>query len=229
MLNDGQELSSPTTVTAKEQPAGRGQKGNTWFTPPGANLTLTTYFKPHQLHPENQFSICELAALSSVYILSPLVPDPALLKLKWPNDIYYKDMKLGGILIEHSVTGRYIDHTLLGIGININETAFPEDLPNPVSLRMITGEAYSIDDILDKYLEAFDKLSRLLNSTNGREQLHREYLDLLYRKDERHSFESNQVRFIGTIRDVLPSGLLYIEHLSGVFKTYAFKEISFII
>lgn len=228
-LAEGVAIESPTTVVAKEQPSGRGQKGNTWFTPPKCNITLTTYFRPHELHPEDQFSICELAALCSVYLLRDWVPEVGKLKLKWPNDIYYGDCKLGGILIEHSVTGPYIDHTLIGIGININEQIFPSDLPNPISLRMLTGETYCIDDLIAQYMTVFDDLSKLLNSHNGRDQLHQEYLMLLYRKNEVHRFVSEAVEFEGEIVDVLPGGLLCLRHSTGAVKEYAFKEISFVI
>ncbi|MDY6121968.1 MAG: biotin--[acetyl-CoA-carboxylase] ligase [Porphyromonas sp.] len=229
LLVEGGSLCSPTTVVAQAQPQGRGQQGNTWYTPDGQNLTLTTYLRPHTLHPSEQFAVSELAALSAFDTVSPYLPQPEALRIKWPNDLYYQDNKLGGILIEHSITASLIDHSLIGIGINVNEESFPNSLPNPVSVRQIVGYELPIEELLKRYCALIDSSLPLLDTPDGRDQLHRSYVARLYRRDGYHLYTSQGRTFRARIEDVLPSGLISLVDEGGVRTTYAFKQLQFVL
>jgi BirA family biotin operon repressor/biotin-[acetyl-CoA-carboxylase] ligase len=135
-----QNLPECSVVITNRQTAGRGQPGNTWETEPGKNLTFSIVFFPEMVPATSQFIISKTVAVAIVTSLEKYIRP---VEIKWPNDIYYKNKKLGGILIENSLQGSSISQTIAGIGINVNQTSFPENLPNPVSVKMITG--YNVD------------------------------------------------------------------------------------
>ncbi|MDE5927427.1 MAG: biotin--[acetyl-CoA-carboxylase] ligase, partial [Duncaniella sp.] len=124
-----------TVVMAREQTAGRGQRGNSWEAEPGCNITLSLLLRPEGLHPARQFVISQAVSLAIADLVSHFVAAPV--SIKWPNDIYVDDRKICGILIENTITGTSIDRTIVGIGLNVNQTEFRSDAPNPVSMRQL--------------------------------------------------------------------------------------------
>jgi BirA family biotin operon repressor/biotin-[acetyl-CoA-carboxylase] ligase len=126
-----------TIIYTNFQSAGKGQKGNKWVSEDGKNLLLSIILFPDMIRPEKQFCISMAISLGICDFLKGLIP---VCKIKWPNDIYAGDDKIAGILIENSIIGSYIESTVAGIGLNINQVNFPAFLPNPVSLKLITGK-----------------------------------------------------------------------------------------
>ena len=220
------ELPTPVLVWCHTQTAGRGQRGNSWESEPGKNITASLLFHPDNYPAIDQFAISEAIAIAiSDFLLSQGV-EP---KIKWPNDIYVGDKKICGILVEHVVTGRNISRTIAGFGININQKEFLSDAPNPVSLSLITGKEYSLEECVEK-LSGY--LVAALQSLGNKEELHSSFLSRLWRKDGKcHRFydRKNHRPLMGKIMGVRPQGILEVEDEEGRKEEYAFKEIEFIL
>ena len=212
-------------VIADFQTAGRGQMGNGWFSDSGKNLLLSMVVYPEMLPANEQFIISRIASLAVKNCLDQFVDD---IRIKWPNDIYWKDKKIAGMLIENDVQGRYIQNSVIGIGININQQSFPEDLPNPVSLRQITGTDNDIDNIADIFVREFFLLYREFQDGKTA-QIEDEYMLDLYRVNDYYWFKDESGNFKAKIKEVLPSGHLMLETMTeGDVRQYAFKEVAFI-
>ena len=226
IANHEKELNGLTLVYSYAQTAGRGQRGNSWESEPGKNITASIFFTPKNYEAARQFHISEAIALAIVDFLLEFGVEA---KIKWPNDIYVGDRKICGILVEHSVIGRNISRTIAGFGINMNQTLFLSDAPNPVSLSMLTGLSYDINEsvrLLSKKLEEY------LEKLDAPEKLHAEFLELVWRKDgEFHDFfdRGRSERIKGKIEDVRPDGLLVVTTERGEKREYAFKEVEFIL
>ncbi|SQH73721.1 Bifunctional protein BirA [Porphyromonas crevioricanis] len=227
-LARGVRYSSPTTIVVDAQPGGRGQQGNTWYTPRGENITLTTYLETN-LKATEQFFISELVALVALETVKTYLPESDKLSLKWPNDLYYGDRKLGGILIEHSITGDGLDYSLLGVGINVNETSFPTNLPNPISIRQISGYSHDITTLVEHYCQTLDLYVAMLETAKGLDCLHQEYLCHLYRREGYHPYVGGGSQFFARIERVLPNGLICLEEEGGQRRMFAFKELQFVL
>lgn len=130
-------LPSPTMVVAREQTAGRGQRGNSWESEPGANLTFSVFVRLPEFPARRQFAVSEAVALA---VADTLGVFGVQAKVKWPNDIYVGDRKICGILIEHALMGAELMHTVIGVGINVNQKRFLSPAPNPVSMRQLLGK-----------------------------------------------------------------------------------------
>ena len=212
-------------VIAEFQSAGRGQMGNGWSSEVGKNLLLSIVIYPDGLLANEQFIISRMASLAVKNCLDQFVDD---IRIKWPNDIYWKDKKIAGMLIENDVQGRYIQNSVIGIGININQQGFPEDLPNPVSLRQITGTDNDIDNIADIFVREFFLLYREFQDGKTT-QIEDEYMLDLYRVNDYYWFKDEGGSFKAKIKEVMPSGHLVLETMDeGDLRQYAFKEVSFI-
>lgn len=231
LISNLPSLPSPTTVCAYAQTSGRGQRGNSWHAAAGMNLTLSTFFKPNGLPSSQAFTMNILASLTVMSaIIETLGEDVRKhLSVKWPNDVYYDDQKIAGILIEQSFTDRHVDYAIIGVGININEDKFPESLPNPISLYGITGEQYPIKLILEHYIRAFDGLAPLTRRVADRDRLLKAYLGVLYRRENEHRWRDADGEFVARISGIGPMGrlLLQVEGEEEV-RRYTFKEVAYI-
>ena len=148
----GAEAAHGTVVMAREQTAGRGQRGNSWEAEPGMNITLSLMLHPKGLPPARQFVISRAVSLAIVGMLDKYVDD---VTIKWPNDIYIGDRKICGILIENTITGSTINRCIVGIGLNVNQTEFRSDAPNPVSLcQLMHGTVFDIDSLAEDMVSA---------------------------------------------------------------------------
>lgn len=216
-------------VMARSQTAGRGQRGNSWFTSPAANLTCSLLLRSGSIAPQEQYAVSELIAYGLLKTIARYLDNDEqkrLLRIKWPNDIYYGERKIAGILIEHSITGERIDYSIAGIGLNLNEEHFPEDLPNPVSLKQVTGQTYDPEEVLRRLLRRYGFMLEDFLMGNYAE-VHREYMRRLYRRRGLYPFTDAHGQFLASIKDVLPSGHIVLEREDGSEGTYAFKEVSF--
>lgn len=190
------DIDNLSVLSALEQTAGRGQRGNQWHSAPGENLLFSIVLKYRKdemlsdaLSPVracDQFVISEAAALAITDFLSGYGISA---KIKWPNDIYVGDKKICGILVEHSIRGEWLSHSIIGIGLNINQRNFNVNLINPTSISLQTGMSYDIKESLDDFMEIFTAyLERYLNITGGYLKLRKMFLSQLWRKNSEASF-----------------------------------------
>lgn len=221
--------SSPhgTVVSTRCQTAGRGQRGNSWESAPGKNVTMSVLIKPSGILAREQFAVSEAVSIAIVTVLQRYITGRRV-SVKWPNDIYVDDCKICGILIENSLTGNRIGHSIAGIGININQDRFISDAPNPISLYQITGEVRPLDNIEREFIaEILDKVT-IIDTAEGRENLHRVYLSNLWRNDDYYPYIDTATgsRINARIVDVAPTGHLTVAIAPDDRNaTYAFKEI----
>lgn len=222
-----------SVLSALEQTSGRGQQGNEWSSRPGENLTFSIIlkFSDHKtLDVHEQCVINEIASLSVVDFLASHEIEA---KIKWPNDIYVQNHKICGILIENSLRGSDINHSIIGIGLNINQKNFNVNLPNPISMAILTDKIYDISECLDEFMSIFKKyVHRYLNGNSRSEELRTFYLRQLWKIDEQMHFtdgKNKENTFRGIIRGLTDMGNLLIETEKGELKEFAFKEIGYII
>lgn len=211
LIAKGQE---PDFIYAGYQTAGRGQTGNSWESEKGKNLICSILLPPNK-------NLYFLNIAVSVAILR-LFDEP--LTIKWPNDIYWEDKKLAGILLENAIIGNEVKYTIAGIGLNVNQTEFVSDAPNPVSLKQISGKEYAIDPLMQDLLEA---VHTVLNEPE--EAVWSEYKAHLYRREGYWPFADQNGTFEAQIEDVLPSGEIVLRDKNGQLHTYGFKQIKYIL
>ena len=156
-LNSGDPAYDYEVAVADFQTAGRGQKGNTWESEQGKNLLFSILAHPKGIKVQEQFYISEAIALAvSDAVIAVAGPEYAAdFSVKWSNDIYYKDFKMAGILIENTLQGSSILDTVVGVGLDVNQEVFVSDAPNPISLKNITGRDYDRDALLDDIIARF--------------------------------------------------------------------------
>ena len=209
-----------SVVAAREQTAGRGQRGNRWLSQAGENLTFSLVLKPSGLVAADQMQLTALAAVAvRSYLLSEGIPA----RIKWPNDIYVGDRKICGMLIENSLEGPRIRHSVIGIGLNVNQRTFPPGLLNPTSMALCTRKTYSPEEELPRLLSFF-RVDEL-----GSPTLWEVYTAELYRLGELHTWSlPDDSTLQGTLRNVLPDGRLLLQTPEGE-RLFAFKEIGYII
>ena len=216
------------TVVAKSQTNGKGQRGNSWESESGKNLTFSIVLYPTALEANKQFILSMLAALACHEALSNYTNG---FSIKWPNDIYWKDKKIGGILIENELEGKYITQSIIGIGLNINQEAFHSDAPNPVSLKQIIGAEVNLQEVLMKavhsiivgyrQLEAYFNITQLAISAMYRKHL--------YRRKGLFPYRDAQGDFLAEQQEVEPDGHLVLKDEQGTLRRYAFKEVTFVL
>ena len=215
-----------TLVTAEFQTTGRGSGSNHWESRRGENLLFSLLIHPRHIPADRMFVLSEMLALAVrdalSSFLSPIANQP--LKIKWPNDIYWGDKKVCGMLIENELRGSVVENCVMGVGINVNQTQFESDAPNPVSLKQIVGEDVERRFVLERVVEYF---CRYYEAESG--DVHEKYLGHLYRRGEVHAFRDKEGDFQGTIVDVEPTGNLIILDETGQNRRYGFKEVEYII
>lgn len=213
-------------IMAECQTAGRGQRGHTWISPEGENLTFTLVVEPRFLAANEQFLLLETIALALCDCFAQFGIETGI---KWTNDIYYKDRKLVGILIEHFYSGATLRRTLVGIGINVNQLVFDPTLPNPVSMRQIAGRIFDRETVLDRFEEAFRLRFAQLETANHT-TLHADYHARLYRLGQEQAFLSAEGHpFTARIEGVEEDGALILQHATGERRSYRFKEVEFVV
>ena len=232
------------TIRTDFQTAGRGQAGNSWESEKGKNLLFSTLLRYPEVEAANQWRLSMLVAVAVreaiASILSPLASRLSPITIKWPNDIYYNDQKLVGILIENTLSGRQIAYTIAGVGINVNQTQWLSNAPNPVSMKQITGEEYDVENLLNAFLEAIQRWEKA-----STEQLREEYIKHLYRRTGWHPYLAREVSvaptniqlsaqaadgvFLAQWVDITPQGEWVLRLKSGEEKRYHFKQIRFVL
>lgn len=212
-------------ATAEYQTAGRGSGSNTWESERGKNLLFSLLVHPRWVDAAEMFGLSEVAALAVKEALGEYAGG---FTVKWPNDIYYGHKKIAGLLIENVLEGHSVGQCVIGVGLNVNQSAFLSDAPNPISLSQILDHEVERRFVLEKVLEHFchryDQLEQ-----EGREQIHADYLSCIYRRGEAHTYSDSQGLFQATLQDVELSGHLLLQDKEGRMRRYAFKEVQYII
>ncbi len=205
-------------VWADFQTAGRGQGSNSWESERGKNLTFSILLHPTDIPANRQFAISMQVSLALCEALGQHIGD---LSIKWPNDIYWRNAKIAGILIENRLHGNTICESIIGIGLNVNQRQFCSDAPNPVSLWQISERETDREVLLKDILSNI----RSLIGQDVRQQ----YLSMLYRRTGYHPYTDKDGAFMAKISDVQDDGHLVLQDEEGTKRLYAFKEVSFII
>ena len=211
------------TWFVRHQTAGKGQRGKSWQAEPGNNIIISTVVTPTPNLYGNQFLLSMMAALACRDFFASYAMDYT--KIKWPNDLYWKDRKAGGILIENLLNGSTWKNAVIGIGININQTLFSQDLINPVSLKQITGKTYNVVDLAKELCACLERRWQQLQSDSANTLLE-EYENNLYKRGEQVSFRKDSIVFSGVVEGVTETGKLLIN--TGSQGTHEFATVDWI-
>ena len=205
-------------VWADYQTAGRGQGSNHWESERGKNLTFSMLIHPQGIPANRQFSISMAVSLAICEALGQHIGD---LSIKWPNDIYWRNGKICGILIENTLHGTMIRDCIIGVGLNVNQRTFQSDAPNPVSLWQICEYETDCELLLKGILRSFGKYLG--------QDVKEQYISMLYRRRGFHPYADQQGAFMAEIVDVEDDGYLLLRDDNGLQRRYAFKEVTYII
>lgn len=219
-LSEKNNLPEGTVIITPNQTAGRGQRGNSWQTTAGLNLTLSILLKPSFLSVKDQFHLTLVTSLAVYdYLVSTSLNG---IKIKWPNDMLIGPKKVGGILIENTLQGMSIQKSIVGIGLNVNQTSF--SLATATSLSREANKPFDLNEALNSLLTYFEQ--RYLQLRSGKAAaLKEEYLSHLYGMNTTKVFIAQQIRFKGIIQGVTDGGELIVL-TDGERKTFSLKEIS---
>lgn len=212
-----------TLVITDDQTAGRGQRGNRWESEPGKNLTFSVILCPRFLAPGQQFGLTQVASLALKEALESVsVPEVGV---KWPNDIYSGTRKIAGILIENSIKGNTIDSSVVGIGLNVNQTEF--SLTTATSVQLQTGRPVDRQHLLGLILENIEAFYLRLRA-GAASTIEEKYLSGLKGFQKRALYRDQAGVFTGKILGVSPVGKLIMSR-EGAVKQYDLKEVEFIL
>jgi BirA family transcriptional regulator, biotin operon repressor / biotin---[acetyl-CoA-carboxylase] ligase len=224
MVSNSEPLAEGTVIMADNQYAGRGQHENTWHAEPGLNLTASIFLKPVFLAVNKQFRLNMAISIALRNALKTRVAER--IAIKWPNDIYCLERKLGGILIENSISGSQYKTAVIGIGINVNQVTFnSQQVKAAVSLREILQENVNLTELLAEICSHVE--GQYLRLKGNSDNLTDDYLSGLYRFGQISTFKDKNGSFEGVIENVTPDGALVVA-TEGRNKVYSFKEIEFI-
>ena len=213
-------------IVAEQQSAGRGQRGHTWLSPEGENLTFTLVTEPTFLAARDQFLLSEAI---SVALCDCFAHFGIVTRIKWTNDIYHEDRKLVGMLIEHFYSGDRLHRTLVGIGINVNQQQFDSSLPNPISMSLIKAQHFDRKEVLHTFEEHF-RLRYAQLEAGDQHALQEAYRKRMYRLGQEQTFRlPDGELLVATIEGVEPGGALVLRHADGLRHSYQFKEVEFVI
>ena len=214
----------PDFIYAGYQTAGRGQTGNGWESEEGKNLLCSILLPPRK----NLFELNVVTAVAVQRMLGDAFT------IKWPNDIYWQDKKIAGILIENAIIGNEVKYSIAGIGLNVNQTEWKSDAPNPISLKQITGKEYAIAPLMEQLMQEIKKAEQ--------ENVWPYYKAHLYRKDNYWPYverevsiaptmnaNANENAFMAHIEDVLPTGEIVLRDQNNQQRIYHFKQIRYIL
>ena len=232
-----EELPHLYTIRTDFQTAGRGQAGNSWESEEGKNLLFSALLRYNNIRAIEQWRLSMLVAVALWEVLANYLPQEQL-SIKWPNDIYFGDKKLVGILIENSLAGQYIGYSIAGIGLNINQTEWRSNAPNPISMKQITGQEYKAEELMNEWVHAMANWE-----AQSTEAIQKTYLQHLYRREGWHTYVEREVSvaptaiaqsgiegaFLAMFAGITPQGELILRTTNNEEKTYHFKQIRFVL
>ena len=221
---ENKEISEGTVIWVENQTEGRGQQNNLWHSEPRMNLTISIVLKPDFLKPEHQFYLSKAVALGVADYVGLFAADVAI---KWFNDILIHGKKVAGILIENTWQGNKIQNSVIGIGLNLNQEKFPQDLPNAVSLIMSTGVPFQLEEslkmlhnlVMTRYQQIKDKEFTLLDT---------DYHKMLFGLSEKKTFYKEGHSFEAVILEVEPSGFIRLKLEDGKIAAFGMHDVKMI-
>ncbi len=214
-------------IYAVAQSEGRGQASNTWESEPGKNLTFSLIIQPNHIEPKDQFLISQAVSVGIWNYLKSAMGNESI-HIKWPNDIYVNLKKIAGILIEHHIQNNQILFSVIGIGLNVNQTKFSEKAGTPTSLSLITTMQYNVETELDTLATSIVNALDSLQINNGKD-CQSQYLKHLLFLNEEREYTVNTKKITGKIIGVNPFGQLQIQDKNGAILEFGFKEIGYIL
>lgn len=227
MLDADETLQEGFSIWAGLQTAGKGQGCASWHGEANKNLSLSLLLKPHFLPPGKLFLLNKCIALAIRATLEEL-SNRHKFTIKWPNDIYNNDKKIAGILIENRIQGHLFETCIAGIGVNINQCDFPASIPNPGSLKMLTGKSHELENCLQALLVNIHQYYGLLR--NGEEStINQQYLENLLGYRQHLLFRKEETTFRAMITGISEYGKLILEDGQGKLSEYGMKEVAFVL
>lgn len=220
--------SDGTLVYTFEQINGRGQRGNSWLGEANKNVALSLILQPTFLHANEQFWLTKIASLATSDVLAETLLTKGIdahISIKWPNDIYVDDRKISGILIENNLRENNIQNTIIGVGININQTEFPAGI-QATSLKKIAGTEFDKQVLLERWCE-FMEARYLQLKTNKKQIINSAYLHRMYQLGQWKQYSERGTTFEGKIKGVSTEGKLQLEYRDGAIREFDLKEIAF--
>ncbi|MCR9017249.1 biotin--[acetyl-CoA-carboxylase] ligase [Aquiflexum gelatinilyticum] len=216
------EITEGSIIFTDNQTRGRGQRGNVWLSQAGMNITFSLLLKPNFLIPSEQFYLNMIISLAVVELFLEYPDD---IKIKWPNDILHRsDGKIGGILIENIINQKGIEYSVIGIGLNINQTVF--EIPKVTSLRLLTGKDHERWELLQILVANIERRYMTLKKKEFK-KIKADYLAHLYRFEEWAMFDDGEI-FEGRIKGIDENGKLNIQKRDGRDCFYGMKEVAFL-
>ncbi len=204
------------------QSSGKGQQGNSWESEAGKNLLFSLLLKPTNIAIDTQFIVSQMISLAIKKVLDTYAEG---FSIKWPNDIYWNEKKIGGILIENTLQANKIKWMIIGVGLNVNQESYVSNAPNPISLFNIVGKELPINELLENILIGFEQLYRAKDVAVIRE----EYLENLYRGTGFHKFKAENKVLKAQITNVFLDGQIELETTNDEILKFYFKEVEFVI
>ena len=219
------DLDEGSMISTDFQIRGRGVSANVWESAMGENVLCSILLCPTFLPIKQQFLISQVVSLAIADVLSSYTQE---IYIKWPNDIYWQDKKIAGILIENNLQNSVIATCIIGIGLNNNQTHFQSKAPNPISLAQITGAQYDTHAMAKEIRNAiFNRYIQLIKEETC--MLQKEYGSRLYRRTGKFLFEDKNGKFSASIDTVTAEGYLILKREDNKMQKYSFKEVSFIL
>jgi len=215
-----------TVVVTDNQIKGRGQQGSVWESEVGKNLIFSVFVTFESLSVSDIKYLNYAVSLAIFEVLQQ--ENIPRIAIKWPNDILSAKKKIGGILIENSLKGTKISSTVIGVGLNVNQTSFSSSLEKASSLKLSSNRTFDLEKLLIKMVASLKSKISLLNA-KAFESIETSYLNVLYKKNIPTMFkDSNAVLFMGIIRGISKDGKLQVELEDESFKEFGIKEIYFL-
>ena len=211
-----------------DQQNGRGQRGNSWESEPSKNVALSYVLQAKFLPPNKQFILTKVVSLAVADVMTETLKKEGVqadVKIKWPNDIYVNGNKIAGILIENMLKENFIQHSIIGIGINVNQAIFTTT-PKATSLSILTQKEHDKEDLLELLSSKLEAYYLKLKS-NKIKELDSAYLQQLYQYEAPAKYETDSGQFAGIISGVSETGKLQIKTETGI-REFDLKEIRFI-
>ena len=222
-LIDKGEAKEGLVITTDLQTQGRGQFGRVWESEVGLNVMMSVVVSPLFIKVADQFALNIWSSLSVAEVVSEYCDS---VKVKWPNDVYVQDKKIAGILIQNYIQGDRIKHSIIGIGLNLNQSTWPDEIPNATSLSIESGQTLEKKVIINALCQKLDIRYKRLSI--DAKTMYGEYEKNLFRKDELSKFEKEGSRLEGTIKGIDDTGRLLVNHNSTI-HAYNHGEISHVI
>ena len=241
LIANGQWPIAERYLRAGFQTAGRGQAGNSWESEADKNLLCSILVESQKSKEKSPFYLNVAVSVAVHRMVSQkLIANSQKLTIKWPNDIYWEDKKIAGILIENAILGTELSYSIAGIGLNVNQQEWHSDAPNPISLRQITGREYDLDELMRALVREINKVL-----DEPKETVWSYYRTHLYRREGLWPFVEREVStaptmnansqkpiansFMARIEDILPTGEIVLEDQEGQQRTYHFKQVRYVL